>query len=115
MDGGAVPLLRLLRIQEGGALMAYWLKADGAIQEVKPATGRVFTLRELQGMVGGYIEIVKTHTGDYMVVNEHGKLHGLPPNHAATERYQYGRHDPVVGDVLIATWEELEGEDEAEE
>jgi hypothetical protein len=92
--------------------MAYLLKTDGTIHEVKPATGRVFTIGELQGMVGGYIEVVRTHTGDFMVVNEDGKLRGLPPNDVATERYPHGRRDPIVGDVLIATWEELEGDDE---
>jgi hypothetical protein len=98
-----------------GEVMAFWIKANGTVQEVKPPVGAAFTLGELQGMVGGYIEIVRTHTGDFMVLNEEGKLQGLPINEVATERYQYGTHDPVVGDVVIAQWAELEEEQNDEQ
>lgn len=93
--------------------MAFLIKADGTITEVHPLPGRVFALQQLQEWVGGYIEVVVTHTGDLMVINEEGKLMGLPYNAIATERYQYGKHDPVVGDVLICKLDELnEPEDE---
>ena len=91
--------------------MAFWLKTDGSIHEVKPdpdAPGGIFTLQQLQQFVGGYIEIAHTHTGALMIVNEDGKNDGLPFNLLATERYRYGEHDPIVGNVLICTMEEIE-------
>lgn len=45
------------------------------------------TLDELQEMVGGYIEIVSLANGDQMIVNEEGKIKGLPINKKATELY----------------------------
>jgi hypothetical protein len=97
--------------------MAFWLKTDGSISEVKPdhdARDGIFTLQQLQAFVGGYIEIVHTHTGALMIVNEDGKNHGLPFNLLATERYRFGEHDPIVGNVLICTMEEIEREEEEE-
>lgn len=92
--------------------MAFLLKTDGTIQEVKPAQGESFALAELQAMVGGYIEIIRTHTGDFMVCNEEGKLQRLPYNEQATERYRFGAHDRIAGDVVIAKFRELEGDED---
>jgi hypothetical protein len=88
--------------------MAYWLKTDGTISEVKPASGESFSLEELQGMVGGYIQMVRTHTGDWLVCDEDGISKRLPFNEQATERYRYGSHDTIRGNVVIATYKELE-------
>ncbi len=77
---------------------------------MKPALGESFSLEELQSMVGGYIEVIRTHTGDFMVCNEDGKLKRLPYNEQATERYRYGKHDRIAGDVVIAKFRELEGD-----
>lgn len=92
--------------------MAFWIKTDGTIQEVKPAQGASFTLEELQAMVGGFIEVNRTHTGDFMVFNEDGKGKALPYNEQATERFRYGKFDRIVGDVVIATFRELEGDED---
>ena len=89
--------------------MALLVKADGSLSVVVPI-GREFTLEELQGFVGGYIELLKIRGGvdgygdfEMMFVNEEGKLRGLPPNLIATALYVYGAHDAVVGDVLLCT------------
>jgi hypothetical protein len=59
-------------------------------------------VKELKEIVGGYIEVVNLGD-DYMVVNEEGKLIGLPFNLNATRVYQIstkiGEH--IVGDVLV--------------
>jgi hypothetical protein len=104
--------------------MGYHIKADGTVTKVTPATGKKFTLEEMQKFVGGYIEIVpaqRLQGGIYgvakgmsektevfevpakamMVLNEEGKLKGLPRNEVATQIYKLGFHDPIVGDVLI--------------
>jgi hypothetical protein len=64
-------------------------------------------------LVGGYIEVAKTTDGKYLVLDEEGKLKRKPLNVAATRIYQYGRHDPVVGDaVVIDTRLEMNGPEE---
>ena len=76
--------------------------------------GASFTLLELQLIVGGYIEAVPTHDGRVMVCNEDGKRLNLPVNHAATLILHVAGGMPddfVVGNVLIATKEELGGDD----
>ena len=74
------------------------LKPDGSVEDYPPA-GKTYTLEELQKAVGGYIEIVHPGDGRYlMVVNEEGKLHGLPPNPRATALYE---RDHIVGNALV--------------
>jgi hypothetical protein len=97
--------------------MATLLRADGSGAEIlAPPNGVNWQLPELQALVGGYIEVGLTIDGKWLVLDEEGKLKHKPLNIAATRIYQYGRHDPVVGDVLlIETWLELNGPDEEEE
>jgi hypothetical protein len=58
--------------------MALIIKTNGETENIGPSNGTVFTLKELQQAVGGYIEIVQVTTGDYagklMLVDEEGKL-----------------------------------------
>jgi hypothetical protein len=89
---------------------------DGRTKDVRPANGKHWTLEELQGFVGGYIEVLRTHDGGYMVINEMGKVVTpmLELNYQATRLYQHGRHDPIVGCALVVdTHEELEAPDES--
>ncbi len=96
--------------------IALIIKADKGNTEVyvKPEDPKKgFSLKELQAIVGGSIEIVKCKDGKLMVINEEGKLDGLPVNRKATGLYIYGSLDPeawdkgtgdqIVGDVLVAT------------
>lgn len=76
--------------------MATLIKPDGATSNVLPADGASFTLKELQAFVGGYIQIIRVGSALY-VLNEEGKLLGLPANVAATHR----AHDFLLeGDYL---------------
>ena len=82
--------------------MAKLIKASGEVETIKPKNGTDFSLEELQGYVGGYIEIVQLHkenTGNIMVVNEEGKINNLPINHIAS--VLYGLRDTIVGDVVV--------------
>jgi len=90
---------------------------DGRTKEVRPSNGVHWTLEELQGFVGGYIEIVSTVDGRFMVINELGKLNGLDLNIPASRLYLHGRRDVIVGDALVVdTRLELDGpEDDDEE
>ena len=97
--------------------MATLIKTDGTTKQVKPANGRYFTLEEKQGFVGGLIEFIPTREGNWLTINEEGKLNGLPINRLATLMYKHSivwkenEHpafaDIVVGDVLFLTDEEF--------
>lgn len=87
--------------------------ATGERVPVRPENGKFWTLRELQAKVGGYVETAHTTDGRWMVLNEHGKINGLPHNPVATSLYIFGEVDKIVGNVLIVdTMYELDGPDE---
>lgn len=76
----------------------------GGAKGVFPANGTDFTLEELQGFVGGYIEIIDITDKVIMVVNEEGKG-ALEPNGMATVLAKaHGAifpHDYIAGDALM--------------
>ncbi|WP_165820563.1 DUF3846 domain-containing protein [Pontibacter virosus] len=74
--------------------------------KVKPANGKKFTLKELQKMVGGYIEMVPNATGEFCYVwNDSGLLLGLEFNPDANFHFflksGYYRDLGLVGNVAI--------------
>ena len=75
-------------------------KTDGSVMKVSPI-GNKFTLAELQGFVGGYIELVPCRGTVYC--NEEGRLRGLPINEKATTQAALRGFSSVilVGDVLF--------------
>lgn len=76
--------------------------SDGATKNVEPSNGTDFSLEELRGFVGGYIEIVRISKSQVMVVNEEGKIYNLPQNEKATMLVNIaGFRDVVVGNVLV--------------
>lgn len=90
--------------------MAKYLKADGTEEEVLPADNKHFSLDELQAFVGGLIDIQTMPSGRKLVINDEGKLDGLPRNEAATkiwceeypiDQYPNNNDQLVVGDVLL--------------
>jgi len=97
--------------------MATLYRADGTIETIQPANGINFSLGELQTLVGGYIEIVRTKDGQFLVCDENGKVSEQPKhiNLLATHMYRYGAHDPIVGDALVGTLLEVDGPPDVEE
>lgn len=77
--------------------MATIIKTNGEIYRVDPKNGKDFQLKELQEIVGGYIECVYMNDKIQMVVNEEGKILGLPINVAASSLVG----QCIVGDVLV--------------
>ena len=77
---------------------AFIYQANGEIIPITPKNNVSFTLKEMQDIVGGYIEIVYLKDGRIMVVNEEGKFNDLNPNQEATKLYM---NDYIVGDVLV--------------
>ena len=95
--------------------MATIYRPDGTSQQVQPANGRSFQLDELQRIVGegteygrGYIEIVPCKDKKHiLVLNEEGKLLGLPINARASElaalptQAELDRLRAAMGETLI--------------
>ena len=101
--------------------MAKFYGVDGSIKEVKPKNGKFFSYEELQSFIkegdDGMVEIVPLPDGRSIVVNEEGKLIGLPENENASavwrklypkEKYPHNNDELVVGNALIAREEEFE-------
>ena len=68
------------------------------------------TLKEAQEFVGGYVEGITFPNGDYLIINDEGKLKGLPLNPEATalwkatfdnDNFITGRNDFVVGPAIL--------------
>ena len=67
-------------------------------------------LKAAQSFVGGMVEGISFPNGDYLIVNEEGKLMNLPLNPEATalwratfdnDNYITGRKDFVVGPAIL--------------
>lgn len=90
-------------------------ETSGRVKEIEPSNGVHWTLEELQNLVGGYIEIVCTIDGRFMVINEEGKVLNPPLdlNIPATRLYIHGRRDTIHGPaVVVDTKLELDGPEE---
>jgi len=68
------------------------------------------TLKSAQQFVGGWVEGITFPNGDYLIINEEGKLMGLPINEQATKLWKEtfdndnfitGRNDFVVGPAIL--------------
>ena len=68
------------------------------------------TLKSAQEFVGGRVEGISFPNGDYLIINEEGKLIGLPINEEASQlwkdtfdndNYITGRDDFVVGNAIL--------------
>ena len=68
------------------------------------------TLKSAQEFVGGMVQGIEFPNGDYMIMNEEGKLLGLPVNEEATrlwrttftkDKYFFGYDDWVSGPAIL--------------
>lgn len=88
-------------------MKAKLIQPNGHTTEVAPKNGKDFSLEELQGFVDGYIECVYLDSKTIMVINEEGKLNGLPYNHDATVLSGLYPHDVIVGPALICSKKQI--------
>lgn len=67
-------------------------------------------LKQAQEFVGGMVQGIQFPNGDYMIMNEEGKLLGLPVNEDATrlwrstftkDKYLFGYDDWVSGPAIL--------------
>ena len=88
--------------------MAIIIKTTGEVVKVEPANGNIFTLKELQKAVNGYIQIVPITTGEhadkFMIVDEEGLIKPNQINVVASKIA--GQH--IVGQVIIIDKEQIE-------
>ena len=91
--------------------MATLIRVNGSRETVTPATPPAFTLEEMHGFVGGYIELLQCGDGSIMILNEEGKLIGLPRNPLATvyaqARVDLLPGDYIAGDAVIVSQQEM--------
>ena len=88
------------------------LKANTTEQEFKIIEDKKDEpdLKTAQDFVGGYVEGITFPNGDYLIVNEEGKLMGLPLNPEGTllwrttftkDKYAFGYDDWVSGPAIL--------------
>lgn len=77
--------------------MANIITQNGVFSYVTPKNNRDFSLKELQEVVEGFIEIVRREDNHIMVVNEEGLLLNLQYN----ERASMIAKQPIFGRVLV--------------
>tara|TARA_R110000824_G_scaffold64288_3_gene168095 strand:+ start:369 stop:707 length:339 start_codon:yes stop_codon:yes gene_type:complete len=65
--------------------------------------GKYYTLKQMQEIVGGYIEMITLADGRHMILDEEGKLKSKPVNLIATTLAEsvLGGSDYICGDVLV--------------
>lgn len=78
------------------------LKTDRTKYDYPPSNGTDYKLKEMQTIVGGFIEILHINDEIIMVLNEDGLSLGLPVNEQAN-RYcaEHELDCYIVGDVLV--------------
>lgn len=73
------------------------INADGTRRDIAPANGTDYSLRELQEIVGGDIELVRLDDEWLLVVNEEGLLFESPANPIAS----YLAQQQILGNVAL--------------
>lgn len=76
---------------------------DKEAEDYTPKNGKTFELDEMQGIVGGYIEIINLKDGRMMIVDEEGKLNNKAVNIPATNilRRDHYTTDYIVGTAIV--------------
>jgi hypothetical protein len=83
-------------------------KPDGTVETIQPGTK--LSLERMQKLVGGYVQSIKLNADLRMVVDEDGRLKGLPPNEGATAALRsFLGPDTVVivGNALVGNKKEF--------
>jgi hypothetical protein len=93
--------------------MATIIKSNGTKEPL--VLERETMLKVLQTSVGGFIELLHTKDGNYLICDEEGKLKNKPVNSAATDLWIHGHADAIVGDVVICDKKEFDDLDKEED
>jgi len=85
--------------------MATIIKITGEIENIEPSNGKMFTLKELQKAVNGYIQIVPVDSDKLMVVDEEGLLKPNPQLNIEASKIA---GQQIVGQVIIINRDQIE-------
>lgn len=90
----------LIKVKENG---------NTRVTSVEPKNGKDFKYTELREFMNdANIQIVHLFNGELMVVDEEGKLKGLPVNDTATSyAIANGLNDTIAGNALICKAEQI--------
>ena len=103
-----LPPAQALAAAPAGA-MAILFHVDGTCEVLNPPEDleNGYTLEQLRGWVGGYIEIVRLHPDvSRLVVDDEGMLKSLPVNFHATLLYRcYGGITNIHGPAVVVPWD----------
>ena len=84
-----------------------------SIPQTKVISDKNPTLKEMQEFVGGYIQVVNGVDGSQIIINEEGKIKGLPMNMVATTMWLGEDWDDdtsaMVNDFLVGNAMVLKG------
>lgn len=85
-------------------------RTDGTKEDITPHNNGKLSYETLTAAVGGMVEMVPLPSGNIMIINEEGKLIGLPENAQAIEiwkkeypieQYPHNNDELVVGNAII--------------
>lgn len=89
--------------------MATIIKITGEKENIEPDNGKIFSLKELQRAVNGYIQIVPITTGEHknklMIVDEEGLLKHNPQLNIVASKIA---EQKIVGQVIVIDREQIE-------
>ena len=85
--------------------MATIIKINGETENIEPENGKIFTLKELQQVVNGLIEIVYLNEDKLMIVDEEGLLKSNPMINREASNIA---NQPIVGQVIIINRDQIE-------
>ena len=89
--------------------MSIIIQTTGETRNIEPENGSVFSLKELQQAVGGYIQIVSITTGEHsgrlMIVDEDGLI---KPNPILNEEASKIAGQQIVGSVIVIDRDQIE-------
>jgi hypothetical protein len=86
--------------------MAYLIHPDNREETVKPKNGKRFSLKEVQALIGGYVQVIDCCDGSLLYVDEEGLPKGLQTNVSASNLLQKKSVRttlPLVGKVLVCS------------
>ena len=106
-EGAGIPVLcedcnATGNIEESIDLKNSIIRPGGLIEKISPQ-GEFYTLKEMQELVGGLIQMIRIPGNRTIVLNEEGKLLGLDFNLTATSLYKgyLFEGDYLVGNILV--------------
>lgn len=85
-------------------MSSYLVYVDGHCEDVSPRNGSDFELHEIYDLLG--VTMIEAHClrgGDWLIIDEEGKLNGSKFNEEATRIFHetYGGLDVIVGNALV--------------